>query len=170
MKKMNEILNTISHQIQQNKNIIEKKDISPIVQFIDQNSFKSIRIHSDIGEDSAAIKDKDIFILVTTDRIRTNFIEKFPFGAGYSSILVSVDDIYACGGIPIAASLIISVKNIETCKIILEGVCEASKKFHVPIIRGHTNPHGPSYELSSTMIGEIKKNTRIKYYIFRKTC
>ena len=57
------------------------------------------------------LRDAHKYILVTTDRIRTSFIEKFPFGAGFSSILVSVDDIYACGGIPIAASLIISVKK-----------------------------------------------------------
>lgn len=155
------MLKKIAESIRKNENIIEKLAISPIVQYIDYNSFKSSRIFSDIGQDSAAIKDNDKYILVTTDRIRTSFIEKFPFGAGFSSILVSVDDIYACGGRPIAASLIISVKNVDTCKIILEGVCEASKKFHVPIIRGHTNPYGTSYELSSTMIGEIKKNNYI---------
>ncbi len=155
------MLKKIAESIRKNENIIEKIAISPIVQYIDYNSFKSSRIFSDIGQDSAAIKDNDRYILITTDRIRTGFIEKFPFGAGFSSILVSVDDIYACGGIPIAASLIISVKNIDTCKIILEGVCEASNKFHVPIIRGHTNPNGICYELSSTMIGEIKKNNYI---------
>lgn len=155
------MLKKIAESIRKNENIIEKIAISPIVQYIDYNSFKSSRIFSDIGQDSAAIKDNDRYILVTTDRIRTGFIEKFPFGAGFSSILVSVDDIYACGGIPIAASLIISVKNIDTCKIILEGVCEASNKFHVPIIRGHTNPNGICYELSSTMIGEIRKNNYI---------
>lgn len=155
------MLKKIAESIRKNENIIEKIAISPIVQYIDSNSFKSSRIFSDIGQDSAAIKDKDKYILITTDRIKTGFIEKFPFGAGFSSILVSVDDIYACGGIPIAASLIISVKNIDTCKIILEGICEASKKFHVPIIRGHTNPNGICYELSSTMIGEIDKNNYI---------
>ena len=151
------MLDKIVKSIRENKNIQEKAEISPIVQYIDYNSFKSSRIFSDIGEDSAAIKDEDKYILITTDRIKTHFIENFPFGAGFSSILVSVDDIYACGGIPIAASLIISVKDVDTCKNILEGICEASNKFNVPIIRGHTNPHGTCFELSSTMIGEIKK-------------
>lgn len=155
------MLKKIADDIQKNKNIIEKKEINPIVQYIDKNSFKSSHIFSDIGEDSAAIKDNDTFILITTDRIKTTFIENFPFGAGFSSILVSVDDIYACGGIPIAASLIISVKNVETCKSILDGICEASNKFQVPIIRGHTNPRGTCFELSSTMIGEIKKENYI---------
>ncbi len=156
------MLHKIVECIRNNKNIIEKKEINPIVQYIDKNSFKSTRIFSDIGEDSAAVKiENDKYILLTTDRIKMSFVENFPFGAGFSSILVSVDDIYACGGIPLAASLIISVRDVNTCKSILEGICEASKKFKIPIIRGHTNPHGTCYELSSTMIGEIKKEDYI---------
>ncbi|MHA1292331.1 MAG: AIR synthase related protein [Promethearchaeota archaeon] len=156
------MLKKIANCIRTNKNILEKIEINPIVQFINLQSFKSSRIFSDIGEDSAAVKtDNNKYILLTTDRIKTSYVEKFPYGAGFSSILVSVDDIYACGGTPIAASLIISVKNVATCKAILEGICEASKKFHVPIIRGHTNPHGMCFELSSTMIGEIKKDNYI---------
>jgi selenophosphate synthetase-related protein len=155
------MLEKIAESIRKNDSIIEKIEINPIVQYIAYHSFKSSRIFSDIGEDSAAIKDENKYILITTDRIKTSFIEKFPFGAGFSSILVSVDDIYACGGVPIAASIIISVRDVNKCKTILEGICEASKKFQVPIIRGHTNPHGTCYELSSTMIGEIEKDNYI---------
>lgn len=155
------ILKKIADSIKNNKNILEKKAINPIVHFIDKNSFKSIKIFSDIGEDAASIKNDDKYILITTDRIKTSFIENFPFGAGFSSLLVGVDDIYACGGFPLAASIIISVKDPEICKELLKGICEGSKKFKVPIIRGHTNIHGKLYELSSTMIGEIKKEDYI---------
>ncbi len=114
-----------------------------------------------MGEDSAAIRDTDTYILITTDRIITSFVEKYPFGAGFSSILVSVDDIYACGGIPLGASIILSFKKKEVGEKILEGICCGSQKFQVPIIRGHTNAYGNFYELSSTMIGEIKKEAYI---------
>ncbi|MFX0002288.1 MAG: AIR synthase related protein [Candidatus Hodarchaeota archaeon] len=154
-------LKKIAESIRNNSYIIEKKEINPIVQFIDRNSFKSTKIFTDIGEDSASIENDEKLILVTTDRIRTSFIENFPFGAGFSSILVSVDDIYACGGTPLAASLIISVKDTNTCNEILRGICEASHKFQVPIIRGHTNVHSECFELSSTMIGEISKEDYI---------
>ena len=154
-------LKKIAESIRNNQYIIEKKEINPIVKYIDKNSFKSSQIFRDIGEDSAAIQDNDKFILITTDRIQTEFIEKFPFGAGFSSILVSVDDIYACGGIPLAASIIISVKDPKTCNELLKGICEGSKKFQVPIIRGHTNVNSKCYELSTTMIGEIKKEDYI---------
>ena len=155
------LLKKIADCIKNNQYIIEKKEIDPIVQYIDKNSFKSSKIYSDIGEDSAAIKGDEKFILITTDRIRTDFIEKFPFGAGFSSILVSVDDIYACGGKPLASSIIISVKDPNVCNELLKGICEGSKKFRVPIIRGHTNVHSKCYELSSTMIGEINREDYI---------
>ncbi len=154
-------LQKIADSIKTNQNIIEKKEINPIIKYIDNNTFKSTRIFTDIGEDAATIKNDDKYILVTTDRIKTSFIENFPRGAGYSSILVSVDDIYACGGTPLAASIIISVKDPESCEEILKGICEGSNKFKVPIIRGHTNVHGKCYELSSTMIGEINKEDYI---------
>ncbi|MFX0028752.1 MAG: AIR synthase related protein [Candidatus Hermodarchaeota archaeon] len=154
-------LEKIANSIKNNQYILEKREINPIVQFIDKKSFKSVKIFKDIGEDSAAIENDDKYILVTTDRIRTSFIENYPHGAGYSSILVSVDDIYACGGTPLAASIIISLKDPNTYEDILQGICDGSKKFKVPIIRGHTNIHGKCYELSSTMIGEINKQDYI---------
>ncbi|MFX1500430.1 MAG: AIR synthase-related protein [Promethearchaeota archaeon] len=154
-------LKKIAESIRNNQYIIEKMEISPIVQYIDKNSFKSNKIFSDIGEDSAAINNNEKLILLTTDRIRTSFIENFPFGAGFSSVLVSVDDIYACGGTPLAASIILSVKDPNICNKLLEGICEGSQKFQVPIIRGHTNVNSKYYELSSTMIGEIDKKDYI---------
>jgi selenophosphate synthetase-related protein len=155
------MLKVIAESIKNNQNILEKKEINPIVQYIDTHSFKSTRVFSDIGEDAAALKNDDKYILVTTDRIKTSYIENFARGAGFSSILVGVDDIYACGGTPLSASIIISVQNPESCEEILEGICEGSNKFKVPIIRGHTNIHGKCYELSSTMIGEINKEDYI---------
>ena len=155
------MLNKIAESIRTNKNIIEKKEISPIVHHINENTFKSSRIYSDVGQDSAAINDYDTYILVTTDRINTNYLKSYPFGAGFSSILVGVDDIFCCGGTPLAASLILSYKDPKKGQDIIDGICEGSMKFQVPIIRGHTKPRGESYELSSTMIGEIQKEDYI---------
>lgn len=155
------MLEKIADYIRNNKNIIEKEDLNPIVDFISTNSFKSPRIFSDIGQDSAAItNDNERYTLVTTDRIKTSYIEKYPFGAGFSSILVGVDDIYACGGTPLAATIIISFKEQNIGQKMIEGVCNGSKKFKVPIIRGHTNTK-EYYELSSTLIGEIKSSDYI---------
>ncbi len=151
------MLEKIADYIRTNKNILEKKELNPIVRFISTNSFKSPRIFSDVGQDSAAIDNKsEMYTLVTTDRIKTSYIENYPFGAGFSSILVGVDDIFACGGTPLAATIIISFKEQTIGQKMIEGICNGSNKFKVPIIRGHTNMKD-YYELSSTLVGEIKK-------------
>jgi selenophosphate synthetase-related protein len=155
------MIEKIADYVRSNKNIIEKEGLNPIIRFISKNSFKSPRIFSDIGQDSAAINNNnDIYTLVTTDRIKTSYIEKFPFGAGFSSILVGIDDIYACGGTPLAVTIIISFKDQKIGQEMIRGICEGSNKFKVPIIRGHTNV-GDYYELSSTVIGEIKSSDYI---------
>lgn len=155
------MLEKIADYIRNNKKILEKEELNPIVDFINTNSFKSSRIFSDIGQDSAAIdNNNEMYTLVTTDRIKTSYIEQFPFGAGFSSILVGVDDIYACGGKPLAATIIISFKEHEIGQKMISGICNGSNKFKVPIIRGHTHMKD-YYELSSTIIGEIKKSDYI---------
>jgi len=155
------MLDKIADYIRSNKNIIEKSDISPFVQTINGNSYKSSRVFSDIGQDSAAIKNNnDMLTLITTDRIKTSYIENFPLGAGFSSILVGVDDIYACGGKPLAVSIIISFRDQILGQKMIDGICKGSKLFKVPIVRGHTNLKEFN-ELSSTVIGEIKSDEYI---------
>jgi len=155
------MLDKIADYIRSNKNIIEKTDINPFVQNINGNSYKSPRVFSDIGQDSAAIKNNnDMLTLITTDRIKTSYIENFPLGAGFSSILVGVDDIYACGGKPLAVSIIISFKDQIIGQKMIDGICKGSNLFQVPIVRGHTNIKEYN-ELSSTVIGEIKRDEYI---------
>jgi selenophosphate synthetase-related protein len=71
-----------------------------------------------------------------------------------------VDDIYACGGKPLAVSIIISFKDQIIGQKMIDGICKGSKLFQVPIVRGHTNIKEFN-ELSSTMIGEIKRDEYI---------
>jgi hypothetical protein len=155
------MLDKIAGYIRTNLNIIEKTEINPFVQNINENSYKSPRIFSDIGQDSAAVtNNNDMLTLITTDRIKTSYIENFPLGAGFSSILVGVDDIYACGGKPLAVSIIISFKDQILGQKMIDGICKGSKLFQVPIVRGHTNLKEFN-ELSSTVIGEIKRDEYI---------
>jgi len=155
------MLNKIAKYIRTNRSIIEKTEISPFIQNINGNSYKSPRVFSDIGQDSAAIKnDNDMLTLFTTDRIKTSYIENFPLGAGFSSILVGVDDIYACGGKPLAVSIIISFRDQILGQKMIDGICKGSKLFKVPIVRGHTNIKEFN-ELSSAAIGEIKRDEYI---------
>ncbi|TFF87254.1 MAG: hypothetical protein EU548_10575, partial [Promethearchaeota archaeon] len=60
----NSKLRSIVKCIRTNKNILEKEEINPIVQYIESHSYKSARIFSGIGEDSAAVdNDNDMYTL-----------------------------------------------------------------------------------------------------------
>ncbi len=116
------------------------------------------QVFAGFGEDSAAI---DIggqnLALITTDGIMSQFVEKNLRGAGYAAILVCVDDIYVCGGTPLAASVVISARNETQLDEILAGINDGSEKFQIPVVRGHTHPDAPVASLASSIFGLVSK-------------
>jgi hypothetical protein len=157
IKEMN--LQSIINRFKNSRNIQEKRKLKPILENISSNGYKSSQIYASYGEDSAAIQltptSKDL-ILLTTDALLPAFIEKTPYGAGFSAIYVGIDDIIACGGTPLASSITIAYKDEKIGKEILSGVLEATNVFKTPLIRGHTTTDSPSLAISSTIIGTIK--------------
>jgi len=155
------MIDKLAENIRNNIEIIQKQSLNPIVDFVRAKSYKSERIYSDYGEDSASINENEKLLLFTTDGLRSEFVENFPYGAGFSAIMVSVDDIYACGGTPLAASLVVNYHKEKIGNEIFRGICDSSQKFKVPIIRGHTNQNSKICCLAISMVGEIKKEDYI---------
>jgi uncharacterized protein len=146
------------------ENIERKKILFPIIEKIRKRSFKSSKIYSDMGEDAASIlqdESKDELILLTTDAITEEFSKKSPWSAGFSAIMVCVDDIYACGGVPTAASAIISSDEEKIRNQLLDGLLAATHRFEIPLIRGHTSDKTSNVGVSATVIGTVKKNDYI---------
>jgi uncharacterized protein len=151
-------------EIDRFSNIERKKILFPIMQQVRDHGFKSANVYSGMGEDSAALllnAGDDYMVLMTTDAINEDFSNKAPWSAGFSSILVGVEDIFACGGIPIAASVIISSNNEKTRNELMQGILDATHKFQVPLVRGHTSDNTQNTSVSATLIGKILK----EYYI-----
>lgn len=143
------------------KNIERKKILFPLMEKVRKNSFRSNRIYSDMGEDAASIifdEKGDELILLTTDAITEEFSRKSPWAAGFSAIMVGADDIYACGGKPSAASVIISSNRQKIRDQLLDGVLEATQRFEIPLIRGHTSDKTSNVGVSATIIGRIRKD------------
>jgi selenophosphate synthetase-related protein len=146
------------------ENVERKTILFPIMDKIRKNSFRTDEIFSDMGEDAAGLilrENKDELILLTTDAITEEFSKKSPWAAGFSAIMACADDIYACGGTPIAASAIISSDQPKIRDQLLNGILEATHRFEIPLIRGHTSDKTSNIGVSATVIGKIKKN----YYI-----
>ncbi len=165
---MNSILEELQYFINGIKefdNIKRKNILFPIIDKVRNKSFYSPNVYKSMGEDSAALflngpEDKEL-VLLTTDAISEEFSNKNPYMAGFSAILVGVDDIYACGGEVIAASCIISSQDNEIRIQLLNGLIEGSNKFKVPLVRGHTSDDTKNPGVSATVIGKIKKNNYI---------
>ncbi len=116
------------------------------------------QVFAGFGEDSAAIDiGEQKLALITTDGIMSQFVEQNLRGAGYAAILVCVDDIYVCGGTPLAASVVISARNKTQLDEILAGINEGSEKFQIPVVRGHTHPDAPVASLASSIFGMVPK-------------
>ncbi|MHA1339981.1 MAG: AIR synthase related protein [Promethearchaeota archaeon] len=158
-------LKSFINQLHSVNSIKRKLDLFPIMEYIKNRSYASENIYKGIGEDSAAIfvprSNTEDLILITTDSINESFCKKSPWSAGFSSILVCLEDINACGGTPLAASINISTNSKEIHKQLLDGILSASQKFQIPIVRGHTSDETSNISISVTIIGTIKKKDYI---------
>jgi putative methanogenesis marker protein 2 len=115
-----------------------------------------------VGDDTAVIKLGKMTLLFSCDSINENLVEAYPFFAGYSAVLVNVNDIAAMGGRPIAMVDVLSARDKETALKIVRGVKEASFKFGVPIVGGHFNPNATYNGIEISIIGEAKGGNLIK--------
>ncbi|WNY23330.1 Thiamine-monophosphate kinase [Methanimicrococcus hongohii] len=117
---------------------------------------------ADFGDDAAAIDigNGDV-ILFAADGIWGRLIEKSPWWAGFTSVIVNINDIVAMGGRPLAMVDVVSSTDSETFKEIFKGMAEGVKKFGVPVVGGHTHPEGEK-SLSVAVIGIAKKEHLIR--------
>ncbi len=112
-----------------------------------------------IGDDAAAIPQEDgSHLLLAAEGIVTYFLEKDPWFAGYSAIMVNISDICSMGGLPIAVTDTLYAKNAEDTELIWEGMRTASERYGVPIVGGHTCYHNDYKALSVSILGKASQH------------
>lgn len=156
MQEKSRILQYIVEKFRTAKNFQQKQDLDAILDLIKTTGYSNSQIYASFGEDAAAIRpdpSSSQLILLTTDAILSEFVEKSPWGAGFSAIYVGIEDILACGGQPIGASITISYNQEQMGKEIFRGVLDGTNRFRIPLIRGHTRTDSPNINLSSAIIG-----------------
>jgi len=79
-------------------------------------------------------------LLVATDGIRSDLIERDPYWAGFCSVIVNVNDILAMGGRPLALVQVLSFTEPEQGQALTRGIAAASTAYGVPVVGGHTHP------------------------------
>ncbi|QIF01125.1 sll0787 family AIR synthase-like protein [Roseimicrobium sp. ORNL1] len=93
----------------------------------------------EVGDDAAAIPDGNGYLLFAAEGMMEAFIEKDPWFAGYSAVMVNLSDIAAMGGMPTAVvDVMWTHSGSPIAAQIWEGMRAASAAYGVPIVGGHT--------------------------------
>jgi selenophosphate synthetase-related protein len=162
-------LSEFINNINQFSNIDRKKILFPIMQQVRETGYNSPNVYKGMGEDAAAIffnhPHNEDLVLITTDAINEEFSNNAPWSAGFCSILVELKISLHLEVILFAASVIISSSNEKIRNQLMQGILDASQKFQIPIVRGHTSDNTKNTGVSATVIGKMLK----KDYILQET-
>ena len=156
-------LQKIAKEIREFEGVTRKKPIADLI-----NIFQTVRSEYsssvvDFGDDAAVIDiGGDDYILFAADGIWGRLVNASPWWAGYTSVLVNVNDIAAMGGKPVAMVNVLSSDNKNACRELLRGIRDGIAKFGVPMVGGHLHPDTPYTSLSVAIIGTVKKGCEIK--------
>lgn len=110
-----------------------------------------------IGDDTAAIKDGDGYMLFAIEGLVSEFVREMPYFAGYSAVMVNISDIYAMGGRPTAVVNALWSDGAVNAELVLKGMAAASKIYGVPIVGGHTNTRANQGQLAVSIVGRANK-------------
>lgn len=114
-----------------------------------------------LGDDSAVIDLGDRYLLFSSDGIMTELLRKDPRWAGFCSVLVNINDIYAKGGKPLAIVDVLGISEYGECREIMAGITDGCRKFRVPLVGGHLHPDHEIPALSVAIVGIADKDSLI---------
>lgn len=140
--------------------ILDKKTIAKTYQHIGNEVKSSVYFPNEnsqilLGDDTAAIPQSDgSHLLLAAEGIVSHFLNKDPWFAGYSAVMVNISDICAMGGLPIAITDTLYAENEKDSSLIWEGMVAASQAYGVPIVGGHTCYHSNNKALSVSILGK----------------
>ena len=102
------------------------------------------------GDDGAPVPGTDV--IAATDAILPSMVERDPEWAGWCSVLVNVNDLYAMGATPVGLMDALGARDVSFARRVLRGLTDAARAWDVPVIGGHTQLGVPA-ALSVTALG-----------------
>jgi AIR synthase-related protein len=91
-----------------------------------------------LGDDTAAIPDGGEYLLFAAEGILPEFLQQDPYFAGWSSVMVNVNDVAAMGGFPLAIVDVTFHSPSSNIPAVLSGIRDACAAYGVPLVGGHT--------------------------------
>lgn len=130
-----------------------KRDIGATVGDAPRPSDPRIRL----GDDCAALPEGDGHLLFAIEGLLPAFVERDPWFAGYSGVMVNLSDVAAMGGRPLAVTDALWARDGERFARIWEGLAAASAAYDVPIVGGHTHARGEHDSLAVAVVGRARR-------------
>ena len=109
-----------------------------------------------LGDDAAAIRTNDGYLLLAAEAIHPPLIEDNPYLAGRAAILANVNDVYAMGGRPLAVVDTIISPEIKVSSEIMRGFKDGCSRYDVPIVGGHITATGHKPAVTVCILGRAK--------------
>lgn len=157
-------LATLAEAIRASRGFVHKRDISAVLSSLANHlpgAMTDLASAVEMGDDCAAIADgHGAYLLFAIEGLVEDFIERMPWFAGYCSVMVNVSDIYAMGGEPIAVVDALWSRGMEPGFELLRGMAEASQRYGVPIVGGHSNNQSARGQLAVAILGRATRLLR----------
>ena len=114
------------------------------------------------GDDAAVIPWKNGYLLLAADGMMTRLLVNEPYAAGKAAVMVTVNDIYAMGGRPLAMVNVLASGDDAHRSKVIDGIRKGCEKLQVPMVGGHLHPDAPSEapSLSVAILGHATKLLR----------
>ncbi|MCZ6864869.1 MAG: sll0787 family AIR synthase-like protein [Candidatus Dadabacteria bacterium] len=141
--------------LKSSESLVQKKAIGDIWKYFP----KACQISGEdvlLGDDAAAIKFDDHYLLLAGEGVFQPLIESNPYLAGRTSVLANVNDIYSMGGRPVAIVDVLFSSDSKSTEEILRGISDNAARYKVPVVGGHISQDTQCSSLSVFILGKAK--------------
>ncbi len=146
-------LEGLVQRLSQMEGLLGKRDIQAPANLFSHHPFPELGAAAALGDDAALVPAAAGPLLLACEGLHPQLVAEDPWFAGWSAVLVNLNDIAAMGGRPLALVNSLWSRGPEPALALLEGMGFACDKFGVPMVGGHTNLHSPYTALSVAVLG-----------------
>jgi AIR synthase-related protein len=145
-------LAALADALRASRGFAHKRDIADVMQRLGPALPADVLI----GDDCAALPDGDGHLLFAIEGFVDDFVAKLPWFAGYCGVMVNASDIYAMGGRPLAVVDALWSEGAAQGAPVLDGMAEASRRYGIPIVGGHSNHRSTRPQLAVAVVGRAR--------------
>ena len=146
-------LEGLVQRLSQLEGLLGKRDIQVPASLFGHQPFPELGAAAALGDDAALVPATLGPLLLACEGLHPQLVAEDPWFAGWSAVLVNLNDIAAMGGRPLALVNSLWSQGPEPAQALLEGMGFACDKFGIPMVGGHTNLQSPYTALSVAVLG-----------------